>query len=224
MGKAIVTTKMTDSQPNRIADRLIPYFQKKGVDLPKDAVQIVLDKEMEHMLEEMFEVFRRRVDAKLSLAPRDTFTILLSQRHDLHLFFRDRPGSPDKPGLSVWPDFEHMVASVGPTEIGTSFALSSFDSMSPLNHLEIEMGIEGDYLFDESQVCATIAYLITAQPHKLATNLGDNLFFLASSVVTVGWSCTSHVWHIMSLSGRDNRKRIMGNDRVFCLKPRRSGQ
>lgn len=65
----IATTdkKMTGNQPSRIADRLPAYFRKKGKDLPKNAVQIVLDRQMEPLLAEMFGVFRRRVEDILTL-------------------------------------------------------------------------------------------------------------------------------------------------------------
>lgn len=61
--KIATTELMTEGQPSRIADRLPAYFRKEGEDLPKSAVQIVLNNQMEPLLAEMLQVFRKRVEA-----------------------------------------------------------------------------------------------------------------------------------------------------------------
>lgn len=214
---------MEEVQAKMIADCLVSHFYKEGADLPQDAVQTVLDKEMEPMIEEMYKEFRRRVDAKLALAPRDTFTVSLSERHEPSLYYVERPGSKGKPGLSLFDSFKSFVRRAKPTEIGTTFRVSSVDVMRPLNELEIEAGLD-DYLFDdEGQVCAVIAHLITHEPQKLLLNPADNLFFTSSCVVQVSWACTSDLWHIHAGSERDERRKVIDVvDRVFCLrkKPR----
>lgn len=222
MEKTVATTdKMTDRQPSRIADRLVPYFRKEGADLPRGAVQTVLDKEMGALLKEMFEVFRRRVDIKLALAPRGTFTVSLSERHDPNSYYRDRHGFSGRPGLSVWSNFyECIVTKAKPTEIGTTFAVTSFDTMEFLNDEEIEEGLPDGYLFDETQVCAIIAGLITSQSDRLITNPHDNRFYTSSGVVRVDWACTSDLWHVGAWE-RSHRRHVIGSSRVFCPAPKR---
>lgn len=71
MAKTIATTKtMLLRQARRLADRFVAKFPKAGKNLPKAAVQSVLDHEMEPMLVEMFEVLRRRVEAVSNLIVR----------------------------------------------------------------------------------------------------------------------------------------------------------
>ena len=198
MEKTVATTnKMTDGQPARIADRLVPYFRKEGANLPKGAVQTVLNKEMEALLKEMFEAFRGRVDTKLALAPRGTFTVSLSQKHNPDSYYRDRPGLCERPGLSIWRNFcERIATKAKSTETGTTFAVTSFDTMRSLNDEEIEGGLSDNHFFDETQVCAIIAELITSRSTRLVTNPHDNRFYTGSCVVGVSWACTSDLWHV----------------------------
>jgi hypothetical protein len=197
MEKIIATTEtMTSSQPTRITDRFLVKARKAGADFPKDMVQTVLDNELNSLIDEMFEAFRRRVEAKLTLAQRGSISVTITEQHDPRSFFQTRPG------LYISGDFRsRIVSKAKSTGVGVEFKLDHalLTLTKNMTDAEIETALPPSHLFDESAVCAIIAKMISEQPDgkegKLLNNRYTSLFY-TSCVVGVFWSAVYCEWSV----------------------------
>jgi hypothetical protein len=115
-------------------------------------------------------------------------------RYNYDEFFRTRPG------LWVDPDFRHLVV-VNAQECGArEVKPKHFDLPRVMTDAEIEAELGDNHLFDEVQVCETVATLIEKQEGgkegKLLNNGYVNLFYLASCVVDVRWYAGNRGWNV----------------------------
>ena len=142
------------------------------------------------------------LNSMLVLTPKGVTTITLNEKHDPDVFYRTRSG------LYVWDDFRsRIVAKAGPSEVGTTFEVESFELKQDLTDAKIEGALPKEHPFDETQVCAVIAGLIAEQPNgekgPLINNGYANLFYVGSRVVNVHWDAGRRGWHVY-MWRRDN--------------------
>ena len=64
------TENVTDEQLGRASDRFKTHCRKNAVSLPKDTVQLILEDEGKELAQEMFEVFRVRVERRSEMIVR----------------------------------------------------------------------------------------------------------------------------------------------------------
>lgn len=94
--------------------------------------------------------------------------------------------------LYVYSGFgDHILSKAKKSEPKT-YSLESFDLVRSSKDEEIEQALGKEHLFDETEVCAIVAELVSKQPKgkkgTLQNNGYANLFYTGSFVVRVYWS------------------------------------
>ena len=192
---APIAEGMTTAQAGRASDRFLDKCRKEGKIFPKDTVQIVLEQEGDEVAQEMFDVIRQRVEAKLVLIPRGTASVTLVEDHDPDTFYKTRQG------LWVDSDFcSRVVVKAKGSKTGATHEVTYGELAKDLNDTEIESALPARHLLDETQVSAVVAGLISKQANgeegTLLNNGRVNLFYTSSCVVDVYWSAVDRDWYV----------------------------
>lgn len=129
---------------------------------------------------------------------------VIKEDHNPSFFYQRRSG------LLIGESFRHLVvAKARLTEVGTIFRVVHWDMTREISDIELKIGGEKRvHLFDETQVSAIIALLITCQPMgekgPLLNNGYANLLYMTSCVARVYWSFDTRRWGINACARDDN--------------------
>lgn len=146
------------------------------------------------------------------LVPVNTIELGIVETHDPDSFYRERSG------LWVSDEFRRLVVTKAKRlENLDPAALRSYDLAKNAYDREITPELGENYIFDESELCARIAQMISKQPNgeagDLLVNGYANLFYVAGCVVNVLWDADYRKWNVYAW-GLDDDTWVAG-DRAF---------
>lgn len=165
---------------------------------------------------EVVKVVQKRLESLMSLEPRGVTTItLVEEEHDPNAFYHQTCS-----GRCIWDDFLILVVSNAKvSRVGTTHKVACVELMRDMTSKEIEAELPVNHIFNETNLCATIAGLIMRQPNgekgTLLNDLSANLFYLHSWVVDVAWSDEEHEWYVQVFE----RNEEMGASGSFVFYP-----
>jgi hypothetical protein len=103
-------------------------------------------------------------------------------------------------GLWVSDDFRDSVVAKANPDVSHAVATKTLDLSRSRSDASIQEMLGNNHLFTESQVCGTIAQMISGQEGgqvgKLLNNGRTNVFYLDSCVVFVRWNSSFRSWNV----------------------------
>lgn len=131
--------------------------------------------------------------------------IVVKEQRSPRSFFKDRPGLWVSGGFR-----DNVAARAEAVDVGTTFGVDCHEitAENGATDEQIETALGDRHLFNETQVSAIIAEMITAQEADkagaLLNNGSANLFYTSGLVVDVGWRAVDRKWGVYAWE-RDDR-------------------